>query len=453
MKIAKFGGTSVGTVQHIDQCLRILMNDPSFRVAVISATANTSNELTLALQKCYLGKWEAALDFLNRICDRHLLLAENCGGSQVVLGEVKDIFEEGVRVLDKLRHDRENYYQYADHVLAIGERVSSLIFSERAKVLQLNAELVDVTQLLITDSLYGRANPIIHLSKHNVETYLKPKINDALIVTQGFIARDKRGHYTTLGREGSDYSVSLLGAMLEVEEIALFKRDVKGIYQFDPRVLSDVKVIGKLSYGDAINMTYLGAKVLHHKTVFPAMQQGIPIRVDSSEFPFQEGTLISEEGGSGLIGLSRRTDQYLLYLKNTDFLDTHVFVEKINGIFSKYRFNIDLLTICKNSAYIVIDDSVGGTIRGAAQMTVFENTGFKKELSEFADYQLIDKLELVSVIGDHNSGTLNLMIEAVGQLDVKYFFASPERNSFSVLVDQSDVLSCLHAMKNFLNRE
>nr|MBS0038419.1 hypothetical protein [Saprospiraceae bacterium] len=419
---------------------------------VVSATAGTSNELTAVLEQCYNGRLSEALVLLDEILMRHIELAEACGCSTEVKETVSGIFQEGPVVLKKLSKDTGNYYRYADHLLGIGERVSSLIFCERAKVLNMEVELVDVTTLIMTDELYGRANPLLEETQRNIDRILKPILRKKRVITQGFIARDLEGNYTTLGREGSDYSVSLLGAMLGVDQISIYKREVDGVYQFDPGVLEDVEVIPELSYEDAINMTYLGAKVLHHKTVFPALEKGIKIWVDSSVSPFKRGTLISQKNGNKLVGLSRRPSQTLLYLKNTGFLDTFSFVEKTAALFSKYRFNVDLLTICKNSAYVVIDDSKGGTLRGSVQKSVFEIIDVQKDLSTFCTYKLIDNLELVSIVGKHDREILKTLLEAINGLEVKYFFASPDRNTFSVLVDPSETLKCLRVLRSFLTK-
>lgn len=302
LKVAKFGGSSVKDGAAMKRCARIITNDPDIKLVILSATWNTTNELErIAGLAARAGAWEQALEELITrhralIHDLDLEEGEWFNSLDDEAWELGDLFREELRV-DPARMDQ--FY-------SIGERLSSAIFAQYLShsFLQRKVQLVDAREMIRTDNCYGLANPDRGEIKEFANYHMNFSDDDVLYVTQGFIGKGPHGETTTLGREGSDYSATLLAEAIKADEVQIWT-DVPGFAKIDPKLVSEAPFIKELDYSCAEEMARHGAKILFPRTLEPVVEAGIPVFVGATQDPTLGGTWIKPGVFSeGVVGLA-----------------------------------------------------------------------------------------------------------------------------------------------------
>lgn len=288
LKVAKFGGSSVKDGAAMKRCARILTNDPDIKLVIISATWNTTNELErIAGLASRAGAWEQALE---ELITRHRALIHDLDLEE---GEwFRSLDSEAWELGDLFREEMKIDPARMDQFYSIGERLSSAIFSHYLahSFLQRRVQLVDAREIIHTDNCYGLANP----DRGELKEFANYHLNfsdDALYVTQGFIGKGPHGETTTLGREGSDYSATLLAEAIKADEVQIWT-DVPGVAIIDPKLVADAPFIKELDYSCAEEMARHGAKILFPRTLEPVVEAGIPVFVGATQNPSLGGTWI-----------------------------------------------------------------------------------------------------------------------------------------------------------------
>lgn len=293
--VFKFGGTSVGSPSAINAVAKIVAAETGERVVVISATAGTTDALVRASQQAAGGDAMAAQATIERLSEQHKnLIADLLGvNSAEPLSEVADLTARAIALLQSVALLRECSPRSLDAILSYGERVSAPIVAAVLTAQGTPAEALSAEGLLITDDTFGSANPIAELTKDRVSKQLLPRMRYGTVpVVTGFVGSTADGVTTTLGRGGSDYSAALLAAALDARECRIFT-DVSGVFSADPRIVPDAKPLPAISYAEAAELSYFGAKVIHPRTVLPAIEAGIPVRILNTFAPADAGTTIS----------------------------------------------------------------------------------------------------------------------------------------------------------------
>jgi aspartate kinase len=317
LKVAKFGGSSVKDAKSMGRCADIVCGQEALSVVVVSATQNTTNELELIAGTAKEGQTKKALLLVDHLKARHCGICSDADPSSDALREgelfLDEILKEAKALVLEISKSKKYSKKDMDTLYCLGERMSSYLFS---KILQKKTQkkviLKDARKFIKTDSTFGAGVAQIDQILISAKKELIPDLSkDVIIVTQGFIASDDSGCTTTLGREGSDYSATLIGEAINASEVQIWT-DVEGVATFDPRLIENTQFIPELSYEEASTLALLGAKVLYPKTLFPAKRAGIPVFVGSSQNPEAPGTKIhgSSKPKKGPRGLS--------FLKNSE---------------------------------------------------------------------------------------------------------------------------------------
>ena len=292
MVVLKFGGTSVGESDGRRRVLEIVEAEPRPRVVVVSALSGVTDAL---LQMAAAGGTPESLRALDALLNRHLAAARmlHAGPSRTRLEE--DLRRIGAQVSIVLRDSAGALTSRScDEVVAAGELWSSRLLAALLQDRGTPAEWIDARQVVRTNSEHGAAAPDLDATRAAVARLIVPVVSTGSIaVLGGFLGSDPRGTTTTLGRGGSDYSAALLGACLDAEEIQIWT-DVDGVLTADPRILPHARLVAHLSYGEAHDLAFFGAKVLHPGTITPAVQRNIPVIVRNSHRPAGPGTLVTE---------------------------------------------------------------------------------------------------------------------------------------------------------------
>lgn len=298
--VMKFGGTSLGNARRIKRVAEIVKENMAEKtVVVVSAVGGVTDSLVRTSEKVVEGISETEIkEFVGDVREKHLAaIKEAVDGRYQSLPvlEVEKLCSELEKVLIGVSYVGELTPRSMDHIMSFGERLSAPIVSGALNSLGIKSRWFDgYSAGIVTDSNFGKATPIWHLTEKKVKDTLGPVLGDSVPVVTGFIAGNEEGRITTLGRGGSDYTASILGSVLGADEIWIWT-DVDGMMTTDPKLVKEAKTIKVISFIEAMELAYFGAKVLHPKTIEPAMERSIPVRVRNTFNVANEGTLIVRE--------------------------------------------------------------------------------------------------------------------------------------------------------------
>jgi len=291
MKVFKFGGASVKDAAGIRNLSRIVEREKDDLIVVVSAFGKTTNALEKVFRS-WLDNDKAYKDHLDNIYSYHATVTGELFPSGDSAKERVDMsFSKLKNYLNK--PGRSDYDFEYDQIVSYGELWSTLIVSEFLNKSGIKNEWIDIREILVTDERFRDANVLWEESAIRTKSVFDFS-NSKLFVTQGFIGGTLSGNATTLGREGSDYTAALLANMLDAESVTVWK-DVPGLLNADPRWLSDARKLDQMSYREAVEMTFSGAKVIHPKTIKPLQNKGIPLYVKSFISPDEKGTMVVAE--------------------------------------------------------------------------------------------------------------------------------------------------------------
>ena len=353
MIVMKFGGTSVGIAAHFEAATRRVAEsaarDP---VVVVSALSGVTN---LLVEFCRAGTPRA--DLARRIVERHQSFATEAGLGNAGLRDLMAEWREAAQVWG-----REASIVPAaerDRLLAMGERFAAALFAARLAELGVPARPVHAGEAgLVTDDRFGAAHP---LPEAQARLRASLESRPPLPVVTGFIGATLDGRTTTLGRGGSDYSAALIGAALGAEEIQIWT-DAPGLMSADPRLVPEARIVPRLSFAEASELAYFGARVLHPKTLLPAMERNIPVRVLHTAHPGDRGSLITPKSGAPesswrVKSIACKKGVTAVTIASTRMLLAHGFLARVFEIFGRHHIVVDLVTTSEVSISVTVDDT------------------------------------------------------------------------------------------------
>jgi aspartate kinase len=298
MIVLKFGGTSVGEAQRVREAAAIAMSQPQPRVVVVSAASGVTNLLLEAARAAGREQTDKVTHAYDSIIAKHLSILSSIQNDLVRDTATVILDQLHVDLLTTLGHvaaESELSDKLSDRVVSFGEKCSSVLMAATLRDLGCRACHVFAESLIATDNRHGSARPDRNKTREMTTTVLNPLFNDGqTVVVTGFIGSSPSGETTTLGRGGSDYSATLLGASLEADEVQIWT-DVPGVLTSDPRKVSGARVVPEVSFDEAQELAHFGAKVLHPRTIRPAVALNIPVRILSTFAPEEPGTVVTRE--------------------------------------------------------------------------------------------------------------------------------------------------------------
>ena len=295
--VLKFGGTSVASPTALESVARIVGGLRGDRIVVVSATAGTTDALHSAAREAQEGHATSAEQVMRDIAGAHAnIVADLLGVSGAeTLREITDLTERTVGLLRSVATLRECTARTLDAIVSYGELISAPIVAALLKGRGVTAESLSAEGLVITDDAFGHASPLADETRARVQQELVPRMKAGIVpVVTGYVASTADGLTTTLGRGGSDYSAAVLAAAVNADELRIYT-DVSGVMSADPRIVTDAKPIAKMSYAEAAELAYFGAKVIHPRTVLPAIEAHIPVRILNTFAPDDVGTTITAD--------------------------------------------------------------------------------------------------------------------------------------------------------------
>lgn len=425
MIVMKFGGSSVGTAERIKQVAEIIgQRQAQNPVIVVSAIGGVTDMLIDNAKSALDGSYN-----IDKIRQKHsdILKGLNLDAGLVdeELSEI-DVIYRGLSVLKDLTP------RTLDLIQSFGERMSCRIVAAYLNTIGISAEARNAYDVgMLTDDNFGGAEPL-----EQAYTRLKQNLantNNVSIVT-GFIGKNKHGEITTLGRGGSDYTAAIVGAAIGAEEIQIWT-DVDGIMTSDPRVIKTASSIRQVSFDEASELAYFGAKVLHPKTIIPAVQNNIPVRVLNTYNPSHEGTLIVKEAMEKCvkaIAFKRSID--LVSIHSTRMLMAYGFLARIFRVFEKYKIIVDMIATTEVSVSLTVDNNCSSSSLKQAV----------DEITEFADVKVEKDRAIVSIVGEgigRSSKILGNVFNLVSEnmIDVEMISQGASDINLSFIVNSADV--------------
>jgi aspartokinase/homoserine dehydrogenase 1 len=313
LRIMKFGGTSVGDASCITKVTDIIRaaSCESDIVVVVSAMSGVTNKLIEAAIQSEAGNREAVASIFAELRKRHDAAANALIHSDAkrtrISQQMQALFQAGERLCEGTTLLGELTPRARDSISSLGERLSAPLVAAVLAESGVDSECIEATELVVTDSYYGGAEPWMDLTRESCEARMHPLLQQGIVpVVTGFIGATEEGALTTLGRGGSDYSATILGAALDADEVIIWT-DVDGLLTADPRLVPDACTIPEISYREAAELAYFGARVLHPKTLRPVMQRGIPLRICNTFEPEKPGTQITPAGPANRGGITALT--------------------------------------------------------------------------------------------------------------------------------------------------
>jgi len=455
LQVMKFGGTSVGDAACIGRVAQIV-RDASYQqpvVAVVSAMSGVTNRLIEAAIHAEAGDLErtgAAFGFMRKQHEAALRqLIGNETRRKAIAERLDQIFAEGERLCKGTALLRELTPRTLDAISSLGERLSAPMVAGALGEIGAKGEAVEATELVVTDPSHGGADPLMDRTRERCESRLLPLLGQGVVpVVTGFIGATTEGVLTTLGRGGSDYSATILGAALGADEVIIWT-DVDGVMTADPRLVPEARTIPEISYREASELAYFGAKVLHPKTLRAVQEAGIPVWIRNSFEPSRTGTKITPQGrsnGGGVKALTAIRDVALITVGGPGIVGVPDVVARTFSTTAQVRAN--LLLISQSSSQNDICFIVPG---GDAQRTV---EALRKEFAQDVAHEKVEhitvdpSIAIVAVVGENMRGVPGLAgrtFSALGRENVNVIAIAQgsSESNISFVVAENDVKTAL----------
>jgi len=431
MKIMKFGGTSVGSAERM-QALAELLNDGEQKIVVLSAMSGTTNklvEISKLLNKNDTEKAKVEIDNF----EKHYQKVVN------VLYSTREFAEQALKMIqthfDTIRQLMQSLFTSKEEkiILAQGELLSTGLFFIYLKEKGINTVMLPALNFMRIDK---NKEPDEYFIKVGLERELELQPTAQMYITQGFIARSAVGEIDNLGRGGSDYSASLIGAALEVDEIQIWT-DISGIHTNDPRYVQNTRAISELSFDEAAELAYFGAKILHPTSVLPAKMKNIPVRLKNTMQPEDAGTLISDRTVDRYIkAVAAKDGITAVKIKSGRMLLAYGFLRRVFEVFERYCTPIDMITTSEIAVSVTIDDT-----------THLKN--IIDDLSHFGSVEVDNNQTIVCVVGNllaKEKGVAYKVLEALKDVPVRMISYGGSEHNISVLLNTSEKIKALTAL-------
>jgi len=364
MVVQKFGGTSVADADAIRRLIEIVrgasLRDGRGPVVVVSAMSGVTDALLAIAASAGRGELEKALVHVAELRDRHLRAAGELvpGGGEVV-GELTRQFDELEAIVRALAVLREVSPRTLDVVAAMGEHLSSWIVAAALGAAGVRSRWIDARRAIVTSDDHTQAVPFMNETNAALAASVVPAVDAGCVpVLGGFVGATRDGHTTTLGRGGSDYSGALVGAGTGAREIQIWT-DVDGMLTADPRVVTSPRLVPALSFAEAAELAYFGAKVLHPSTILPAVERNIPVRILNSHRPSGPGTTITADpalNGTPIAALASKRGVTVIDVTSSRMLMAYGFLRQVFEVFERFRTAVDVVTTSEVSVSVTVDD-------------------------------------------------------------------------------------------------
>jgi len=435
MKIMKFGGTSVGSPDRMRSIIPLINGDEKV-IVVLSALSGTTNSLIEITELLNAGKTGEASSKNEALRAKYYKVVEDLYSTPEFIKNGHELIGSHFDYIGEfINHTFTKQHEKA--IVAQGELLSTALFHNLLSENQIPSVLLPALSFMRIDK---EGEPDSFYIEENFKRELASHPDEKIIITQGFICRNAYGEIDNLKRGGSDFTASLLGAAVNASEIEIWT-DINGFHNNDPRFVENTTVIRELSFDEAAELAYFGAKILHPSSVNPAREKNIPVRLKNTMNPADEGTLIT----SGFIlkdykAVAAKDGISVLRIKSARMLMAYGFLRKVFEIFEAYKTPIDMITTSEVSVSITIDNS-----------TYIEQIAH--DLKELGTVEVEQNQTIICIVGDfrtERTGSAPEIFEALNTIPLKMISYGGSPYSISLLIDTKDKINALNLLNKYL---
>ena len=436
MQVLKFGGTSVGRPERMQAVAQIISSDTKSKIVVLSALSGTTNALVgIGDSLAAANKTEAEdkIVALRAHYDQFILALLSNEEKQA---DAKKIINEHFEFL--LITLRISYNEALQRdILAQGELMSTKLFTLYLQEQNIKAALLPALEFMRTNE---EGEPDISFSSEKLSTLIAQNQDIQLFITQGYICKNHKGEIDNLQRGGSDYTASLIGAAIKAEDIQIWT-DIDGMHNNDPRVVDKTFPIAELSFDEAAELAYFGAKILHPASIWPAQKFGIPVKLLNTMQPDAKGTVISKSTNSDDVkALAAKDGIIAVKIKSSRMLLAYGFLRKVFEIFERYKTPIDMITTSEVAVSVTIDDDTN-------------LDRIQKELESLGRVEIDRNQTIICEVGNfvaEKRGIVNKIFQSLTDIPIRMISYGGSRHNISLLTDENNKETALKKLNEHL---
>ncbi len=436
MKVLKFGGTSVGTPQRMQDVCKLITADGQQKMIILSAMSGTTNTLVEISDYLYKKNPEGANTIINRLEQTYKEHVKQLYNTEEWQDKTIEFLHEE---FDYLRSFTKVHFTSFEEkvILAQGEIISTNMVTNYLLECGVKTILINALDIIRTDK---NAEPDFNYIKEKTQEVLKTNPDYTIYITQGFICRNAYGEIDNLLRGGSDYSACLIGSAIQAEEIQIWT-DIDGMHNNDPRIVDRTEPVRQLHFEEAAELAYFGAKILHPTCIQPAKFAGVPVRLLNTMDPSAPGTIINNEFQRGTIKAVAAKDRIVsIQIQSSRMLLAHGFLRKVFEIFEIYKTSIDMVCTSEVGVTVTIDNTS-------------HLTDIIDELKKYGTVTVEHDMVIICVVGDlasDNVGFGTMVCNAMKQIPVKMISYGGSNHNISFLVNGDNKRTALQALSDNL---
>lgn len=435
-KVMKFGGTSVGKPERMHAVAQLITKDKAPKIVVLSALSGTTNSLVSIGEALASGDRNLAKEHIDKLEQHYQQFIKELVKTDTAYQKAKAIVAEHFEFLNIILKISFSDALNKD-ILAQGELLSTKLFSVYLEEKGIDHALLPALEFMTIDS---NDEPQLGSIKVKLAQALQQHKSKTLFITQGYICRNARGEVDNLKRGGSDYTASLVAAAANASVCEIWT-DIDGMHNNDPRVVKRTMPVEQLSFEEAAELAYFGAKILHPTCIWPAQQENVPVKLLNTMQPDAPGTTITQQAGSvGVKAIAAKDGIIAINIKSSRMLLAYGFLRKIFEVFEKYRTSIDMITTSEVAVSVTIDN--GTNLKQIV-----------KELEPFGTITVEDNQTIVSVVGNEIAQTqdvLRKLFEALSPVPVSMVSYGGSKHNVSILVPSAYKLQTLQLLNKGL---
>ncbi len=436
MKVMKFGGTSVGSAQRMKNVATLITADSETKIVVLSAVSGTTNKLVAIADAIFKQDAELAIRQIDLLKKEYQTLIQELYKSEKALDKSKQLLQENFNYLVSFTRDLFTVYEERA-LLAQGELLSTHLFQFYCEEQGISTKLIPALDFMRIDK---NLEPDEYYIQSNLANAMKQYPENNIFITQGYICRNAFGEIDNLKRGGSDYTATLVGAGAKASEVQIWT-DIDGMHNNDPRIVEGTSPVENLSYNEAAELAYFGAKILHPSCVWPAQKNNIPIVLKNTMQPEAKGTVISGNSESNRItAIAAKDGIVAIKIRSGRMLNAYGFLRSIFEVFERYKTSIDMITTSEVAVSLTIDDAT--------------NLKFiVEELEKYAFVEVDTHQTIVCVVGDFISerkGYAEQIFASLKNIPIRMISYGGSHNNVSILINQNDKESALKSLHSGL---
>lgn len=435
MKVLKFGGTSVGSVESISNVKNII-NDGDKKIVVLSAMSGTTNHLVSIAKDIEEGNVSEAANKVKVLHETYKVVVNNLLNTNAELNA--DVQSYVSSVFELLLGATEKSFTQAleNEILAQGEILSTYMVNAYLKQEGISSTLLPALSFMRIDA---EKDPDIGYIKAHLKTVFDNAEDAQIYITQGFICLDAEDEISNLQRGGSDYTATIIGAAILAEEVQIWT-DIDGMHNNDPRYVENTRPISNLSFDEAAELAYFGAKILHPQTVTPVREDNIPVRLKNTMNPEAHGTLINNNHSEvGIKAIAAKDGITAIKIKSARMLNAHGFLKKVFEIFEVYQTSIDMITTSEVAVSLTIDDD-----KNLDKILV--------ELEKIATIEVDKNQSIVCLVGHSvvNHHDTYRLFQILQDVKIRMISYGGSNNNISLLINSNDKIKTLSKLNDYL---